>query len=240
MSLKRNNKKDSKKVFQFGLAALTSCLVLSGCGMIKDSIDSITGEKKDDSLKTVVYCKPSTYKVGKDTIELVLAKDGKTIEQYTAKQSVNKDFIANATKYRNKHGAETTEEEVYQSYLDNFRAQYNDWTKSNKKVPWMATVLSETPEKHEASLSITFDFTSKNYFPNQETLDFLYGFMPTEYFYDEDEQKMVYKEDVIAGIYEENDMDIRCETNTQEYSETLHSKIIVQTKQAAKKDKDKN
>lgn len=235
MSLKRNNKKDSKKVFQFGLAALTSCLVLSGCGII----DSITGEKKDDSLKTVVYCKPSTYKVGKDTIELVLAKDGKTIEQYTAKQSVNKDFIANATKYRNKHGAETTEDEVYQSYLDNFRAQYNDWTKSNKKVPWMATVLSETPEKHEASLSITFDFTSKNYFPNQETLDFLYGFMPTEYFYDEDEQKMVYEKDVIAGIYEENDMDIRCETNTQDYSETLHSKIIVQTKQAAKKDKSK-
>lgn len=235
MSLKRNNKKDSKKVFQLGLAALTSCLVLSGCGII----DSITGEKKDDSLKTVVYCKPSTYKVGKDTIELVLAKDGKTIEQYTAKQSVNNDFIANATKYRNKHGAETTEDEVYQSYLDNFRAQYNDWTKSNKKVPWIATVLSETPEKHEASLSITFDFTSKNYFPNQETLDFLYGFMPTEYFYDEDEQKMVYKEDIIAGIYEENDMDIRCETNTQEYSETLHSKIIVQTKQAAKKDKDK-
>ena len=63
--------------------------------------------------------------------------------------------------------------------------------------------------------------------------------MPTEYFYDEDEQKMVYKEDVIAGIYEENDMDIRCETNTQEYSETLHSKIIVQTKQAAKKNKAK-
>lgn len=235
MSLKRNKKNDSNKLFRFGLAALTSCLVLSGCGIV----DSIAGEKKDDSLKTVVYCKPSTYKVGKDTIELVLAKDGKTIEQYTAKQSVNKDFIANATKYRNKHGAETTEDEVYQSYLDNFRAQYNDWTKSNKKVPWMATVLSETPEKHEASLSITFDFTSKNYFPNQETLDFLYGFMPTEYFYDEDEQKMVYKEDVIAGIYEKNDMDIRCETNTQEYSETLHSKIIVQTKQAAKKDKNK-
>lgn len=235
MSLKRNKKNDSNKLFRLGLAALTSCLVLSGCGII----DSITGEKKDDSLKTVVYCKPSTYKVGKDTIELVLAKDGKTIEQYTAKQSVNKGFIANATKYRNKHGAETTEEEVYQSYLDNFRAQYNDWTKSNKKVPWMATVLSETPEKHEASLSITFDFTSKNYFPNQETLDFLYGFMPTEYFYDEDEQKMVYEEDVIAGIYEENDMDIRCETNTQDYSETLHSKIIVQTKQASKKSKDK-
>ena len=133
---KTSNKKDSKKIFRFGLAALTSCLVLSGCGVI----NSFTGEK-DNSLKTVVYCKPSTYKVGKDTIELVLAEDGKTIEQYTAKQSVNEDFIKNATKYRNKHGAETTEEEVYQSYLDVFRAQYNDWTKNNKKVPWMATII---------------------------------------------------------------------------------------------------
>ena len=63
---KANNKKDFKKIFRFGLAALTSCLVLSGCGVI----DSFTGEK-DNSLKTVVYCKPSTYIGGKNLIELV-------------------------------------------------------------------------------------------------------------------------------------------------------------------------
>lgn len=233
MSLKLNSKKDSKKVFRLGLAALTSCFILSGCGIINNSTNN------SQNLKSIVYCKPSSYKNGRDSYELILAKDGKTIEQYTGKQSINGKFVHEAVKYRNAHGENITEKEVYQEFVSLFRKQYDNWTKNNKKVPWMSAILSEKPDKYEATLTITFDFTSKNYFPNQETLDFLYGFMPTEYFYNEDEQKMEYQKGVIEKNYTENGLDIGCENQKIDYDDTLHAKVITQVKDVAKKSKDK-
>lgn len=217
--------KNIKNLFCIGLASLSVLGLFTGCSKQE------TSEAKDT--KSLIYCSPTKYAWGKDVIEVVLAENGETIEQYTLKQHVTKAYLKKLQASDKKEGINETLKELFETSATNMRNQYYGWYEDTAKTPWVSGYFIADETDMTIDSVISFDFTSDKFFPDQDTLDFLYNYMPTEYFYDEDEQKFVYH-DVIEGVYYDNNLNIECDAKTKTADETLHAKVVVKAKEYAK------
>lgn len=216
------------KLLCVGLASLSVLGLTTGCSQTKSSTSTTTTETK-----SLVYCAPTNYKYGKDVIEVVLADDGETIEQYTFKQHVTKSYLKKLRQADKKEGVDETLKELFETSVENMQNQYYSWYEDSALTPWVSGYFIADETAMTIDSVITFDFTSDKFFPDQDTLDFLYNFMPTEYFYDEDEQKFVYHE-VIEGVYYDNNLNIKCHDKKIASDNTLHVKVVKKSKQYSK------
>ena len=218
-------------------AIFTGAIGLTGC------------HNEESTLKQVVTCAPQKNSGGDEYFELVLGKDGKTIEQATIRRytTINtlkhskNGYTSFVTKDGVTHDLEKDSNDYYntlfESTMNDYENLYYMYTSQNTKFSWLTYSLIENHTNKTVELLISFDFTDSSFEFNDVTKDFLRSSMPFNQLYNEDEQRLEYTPGQLDKLYKKVKVKNSCSESQKDISKTFHNKTVVNLEKVKKSSK---
>lgn len=224
--MQKNIKKVIFSTFSIA-AACTGLIGLTGC------------HNEESTLKQVVTCSPQKGSASDLTIELVLGKDGKTIEQATARKYTSVDLLKTQdlgySYFRlgdgSEHDLEKDSKDFYNALFDHktdvYEIIYRKFTNRNKNISWISYSLKENTTNKKAEFMISFDFTDKNFKLTDKTKEYLREAIPFDQLYNEKKDRLEYNAEKLDGLFKSIKTNTSCSESEKPLSETYHNKTVI-------------